>query len=516
MCTPKAHSTHTAFKHPADVSETAWHVTDDDGWITYNRTIWHDIFHGMELARESITYGQDRVNSRMPYDWAVGFDSFDERFYEIRLQEQADGTYQVQLPHVWLLNFDGMPGYVFRVLENDAVETIPVPASHVFTLTNYSFHDIPVEKSWHPSVGPNDISDAVTVYLLQDGVRVKDENGNDRYLVLRKEEGWQNVFDKLPPLSLKPGVYSLEESAPGFIAIPGERSDQTVDLVFDRAHSRDIDGRYYDLRHPYTLDENFSLNLRISVDGGDFIEGEALLAKESTGCDQNGCFSFFDVESGESLITIRNIPVSLKKNGFRIAYYLDNGNFFHGHHTMYDLYLNQGDDGIYTLYLPQLLPDGSSRDIFVLDGVTHHGDYAYTLTNVKEPTHNIDIEKIWTVESEDDDKVPEQIVITMTDKNGKVQTVTLTANENEALNWKAVLESLTGYYALLGYTITEADIAGFEQVQQWQRLLLAAKPHFDADAARTILLELPDGTRLNGTGGRFDDARLSELLLSGN
>ena len=70
--------------------------------------------------------------------------------------------------------------------------------NQTFTLTNYNYHQIEVEKKWNQSI--TNIPTSIKIYLLKDGERVKDGDGNDRFLELSNDNNWTRVFDNLDPI----------------------------------------------------------------------------------------------------------------------------------------------------------------------------------------------------------------------------------------------------------------------------------------------------------------------------
>ncbi len=139
----------------------------------------------------------------------------------------------------------------------------------------------------------------------------------------------------------------------------------------------------------------------------------------------------------------------------------------------YNFYLKKDEGGAYALYLPRLVINGvpyanlfmaeklepnppydSHERTSLISPLSGDGKYQIMVENHYGPNHEIEILKKWIAE---DNQIPKEITVIVTDELGQVQKIKLTKEDG----WKKVLENLKGTLRKKGYTIKEVEIPGF-------------------------------------------------------
>ncbi|WP_419775375.1 hypothetical protein WJ437_03045 [Ignavigranum ruoffiae] len=149
-------------------------------------------------------YGQDRAFIDYGEDWSKDIHGYGihDSGYAVVLVRNADGTYTLRLPYLWIQDYDDTASSGF--MAEQLVETSEIvqdASEHTFTLTNFEQTSLEVEKKWinEDKIPEKDFPKEVIVYLLKDGKKVVESYDQDgkpvyRQLILNKENQWQGRF----------------------------------------------------------------------------------------------------------------------------------------------------------------------------------------------------------------------------------------------------------------------------------------------------------------------------------
>lgn len=424
-------------------------------------------------------YGENRKFQEYEgWESVVGYNNTNNG-YAIVVLENEDGTLTLEIPAIYPDIYDENPNVGFRANQTREIrEYIVKGNNHSFTITNYKFGKMNVEKSWK-EIDKKDVPDSLNLYLLLDGKRViegYDSDGNPIYksLVLTSKDGWKGSFDRLDPIALGAGRYSIEEDsdifAPEIIIKDGiykihigyastfheegqnpneqtTTADQFPSYVF-----KNEDGSYDKVKLHLYLDGKLIDTKYFTFNSSQFeVNGEIY---ETIDFNNDAIFDDIRLPIYGTPIRIGSYDVITNEPGLKD----------------YNFYIKKDENGIYTLYLPRLVIDGVPYDnLFIVkendlnsskvNAIINQGDEKTNveINNYYGPNHEIEILKNWIDGS---DKVPEEITIVIKDNSGNSKEITLTKDED----WKKVLENLEGTLRNNNYTIEEVKVPNFDGV----------------------------------------------------
>lgn len=414
-----------------------------------------------------------------PYKWQgyYGLDGNSDwngsgPWHEAYVIEKSDGTIEVQLPYIWTQYLNNAAGRTQDYSKNKTGYQLHLVTNHTFTITNYPYSEIPVEKHWDKSIKKTDIPDSINVYLLKDGKRYVDENGKERVITLSKTNGWKGTFKKLPYFGIfKMGFenYGLEEDSKIFIPLVKTKEKPMIEVTVERVQRLD--------NHGYKIDDDngdypggvyrvkaipFEVQHGNSVDMFNVTFHSTNLWFKLWG-DLKGEIRFLpDIEfSDEELSKITNIEIK--------TYYDENGNPFPrnlGNYSIreseppvsnpgaYILKLEK-ENGKLVLYVPKLTPSDWDENLLnVKARLLDEKQPYFEMTNYYLPKHRIEIEKIWN--TSDSSAIPKNLKIKI---KGKYVTKEITLKPEA---WKYVEEFLgKGLLQSNEYKFTEEKLANF-------------------------------------------------------
>ncbi len=320
--------------------------------------------NNLNLA-EVVYYGQDDY-SASGWEAYPGFSPYSAE-YDINIVKNAEGTYVVEMPYLWIAKLSNQYENA-GINITECEETILVhPPEHSFTITNYPYYNIPVEKYWDPSIEENDKPESIRVYLLNNGVRVKNEDGDFVYLDLTADNDWKGVFENVSPVGLESGEanYSLEEVAEGFKAEIGNRTNETVSLIIVRNMYAEGDLEIFK-DYGYYSDKTINLYLNDELFASQIIPGH-----------ENEIIGTINVDE---------IPLALNMRALKIKYVLqENGKPYSRSLEEYDLRIVGNEVDGYTLLIPKLTSAGSAYELITAEVTNYGGTYTLMMTNIKEP-----------------------------------------------------------------------------------------------------------------------------------
>lgn len=424
-------------------------------------------------------YGENRKFQEYEgWESVVGYNNTNNG-YAIVVLENEDGTLTLEIPAIYPDIYDENPNVGFRANQTREIrEYIVKGNNHSFTITNYKFGKMNVEKSWK-EIDKKDVPDSLNLYLLLDGKRViegYDSDGNPIYksLVLTSKDGWKGSFDRLDPIALGAGRYSLEEDsdifAPeiiikdliykihiGYASTFHEEgqnpNEQTTTAgQFPSYVFKNEDGSYDKVKLHLYLDGKLIDTKYFTFNSSQFeVNGEIY---ETIDFNKDAIFDDIRLPIYGTPIRIGSYDVITNEPGLKD----------------YNFYIKKDENGIYTLYLPRLVIDGVPYDnLFIVkendlnsskvNAIINQGDEKTNIeiNNYYGPNHEIEILKNWIDGS---DKVPEEITIVIKDNSGNSKEITLTKDED----WKKVLENLEGTLRNNNYTIEEVKVPNFDGV----------------------------------------------------
>lgn len=425
-------------------------------------------------------YGEDRVFTEyLEYGWdgMVGYYNKDHG-YAVVLTENKDGTLTVEYPYLWTDDYYG-DGFSAKQLEGSEDIVVKGSKKHSFTLTNYPWGKLDVEKSWK-NIKEEDQPKSIDFYLLLDEKRViegydKDDKPIYKKLTLTAKGEWKGTFNKLNPKALAAGKYTLEEDsdifAPEFInkkekfivrigyALDFHEEGMAENQVTStKDHFKSIiykneDGTYRDVKLNLYLDGK-------KVQEGAFhftvrehpITGAPLAQLEKT-----FAFKELEVETYGQPIPVKYYDVISNEPG----------------RDEYNFYIRKDENGAYALYLPRLVINGVPyADLFIAEKLEPNPPYddheRTTIINPQEadvdwqiktenhygPTHNIEFLKQWLG---GDSNIPDEITVIVTNEKGELKEIKL----NKEGKWQEAIENLKGTLRKHGYSIKEVEVPGY-------------------------------------------------------
>ena len=432
-------------------------------------------------------YGKDRrFTEYLAYGWddMVGYFN-EDKGYAIVITQNADGTLTVEYPYLWTDDYYE-DGFSARKIEKTEDYVVAGNSAHTFTLTNYNWGELGVEKGWK-NIKKEDIPNSIDIYLLLDGKRViegYDDDGNPIYkkLTLNAEGEWKGIFKNLDPNALAAGKYALEENSDVFAPEIINREKEKFIIRIGYANEYHEEGQpensYY-LTNRHFPSENYKnkdgtyndVKLNLYLDGKKIQEGVfhfTVRENPITGApyaELEKTFAFKEVELetyGQS-IPVKYYDVITNETGL----------------AEYNFYLRKDENGVYTLYLPRLVIKGVPyADLFIAYGNKFNeiyqrydptttvkplksdeqsavqNDYQLLVENHPGPTHEIEILKKWI---EGSNQIPDEITVIVTDAEGNKREIQITKKDN----WEKTLENLKGTLRKNGYSIKEVKTPNF-------------------------------------------------------
>lgn len=392
-------------------------------------------------------------------------------WHEAYILEKEDGTVEIQLPYLWTQYMGNPDGTTDDYTKNTNGYKLALVPNHRFTITNYPYSEIPVVKKWDESIEEKDIPDSVKVYLLKDGKRVKDKDGNDRYVILSKNNGWKGNFDKLPFFELD-GMgfekYWVKEDSEIFIPLVTRKENSILNIRVERDKDSDKYLIYKDYTGGYFRIKYIPFEVHYIYKDGDK-EVKEVYTKKLEPYRVDGWDWHLDT-------VIKDIVMNgkFKDSDIEIKmYYDENGNPFPRNLGKYqagwdedDIVTNEGayilklveENGKLVLYVPKLTDVGDNDNLLYVKPYTEEGKKYFELTNYYQPKHRIEVEKVW--DTENTESIPKNLKIKIKGKYVDKE-ITLTPEE-----WKYFEEFLgKGVLSANKYEFTEEDLEKFDGKQ---------------------------------------------------
>lgn len=392
-------------------------------------------------------------------------------WHEAYILEKEDGTVEIQLPYLWTQYMGNPDGTTDDYTKNTNGYKLALVPNHRFTITNYPYSEIPVVKKWDESIEEKDIPDSVKVYLLKDGKRVKDKDGNDRYVILSKNNGWKGNFDKLPFFELD-GMgfekYWVKEDSEIFIPLVTRKENSILNIRVERDKDSDKYLIYKDYTGGYFRIKYIPFEVHYIYKDGDK-EVKEVYTKKLEPYRVDGWDWHLDT-------VIKDIVMNgkFKDSDIEIKmYYDENGNPFPRNLGKYqagwdedDIVTNEGayilklveENGKLVLYVPKLTDVGDNDNLLYVKPYTEEGKKYFELTNYYQPKHRIEVEKVW--DTENNESIPKNLKIKIKGKYVDKE-ITLTPEE-----WKYFEEFLgKGVLSANKYEFTEEDLEKFDGKQ---------------------------------------------------
>lgn len=391
-------------------------------------------------------------------------------WHEAYIIEKEDGTVEIQLPYLWTQYMGNPDGTTDDYTKNTNGYKLALVPNHRFTITNYPYSEIPVVKKWDESIEEKDIPDSVKVYLLKDGKRVKDKDGNDRYVILSKNNGWKGNFDKLPFFELD-GMgfekYWVKEDSEIFIPLVTRKENSILNIRVERDKDSDKYLIYKDYTGGYFRIKYIPFEVHYIYKVGDK-EVKEVYTKKLEPYRVDGWDWHLDT-------VIKDIVMNgkFKDSDIEIKmYYDENGKPFPRNLGQYeanwdgDIVTNKGayvlklveENGKLVLYVPKLTDVGDNDNLLYVKPYTEEGKKYFELTNYYQPKHRIEVEKVW--DTENTESIPKNLKIKIKGKYVDKE-ITLTPEE-----WKYFEEFLgKGVLSANKYEFTEEDLEKFDGKQ---------------------------------------------------
>ena len=452
---------------------------DKEKWTGLVKDMLLDKFKNLKDVK--ITYhSYDKAYEPSP-DWVgLGYNGLtadsnwwddDGPWHEAYILEKEDGTVEIQLPYLWT-QYMGNPDHTTDdYTKNTNGYKLALVPNHRFTITNYPYSEIPVVKKWDESIEEKDIPDSVKVYLLKDGKRVKDKDGNDRYVTLSKDNGWKGNFDKLPFFELD-GMgfekYWVKEDSEIFIPLVTRKENSTLNIRVERDKDSDKYLIYKDYTGGYFRINYIPFEVHYIYKDGDK-EVKEVYTKKLEPYRVDGWDWHLDT-------VIKDIVMNgkFKDSDIEIKmYYDEKGNPFPRNLGKYqagwnedDIVTNEGayvlklveENGKLVLYVPKLTDVGDDYNLLYVKPYTEEGKKYFELTNYYQPKHRIEVEKVW--DTENTESIPKNLKIKIKGKYVDKE-ITLTPEE-----WKYFEEFLgKGVLSANNYEFTEEDLEKFDGKQ---------------------------------------------------
>lgn len=412
-------------------------------------------------------------------------------WHEAYVIEKEDGTTEIQLPYIWTQYLVNPYGRINNYYKNNSGYRISlIPTTHCFTITNYPYSEISIEKHWDKSIKEKDIPDSINVYLLKDGKRFVDENGKDRLVTLSKANGWKGKFEKLPYFKL-PGMsfehYWVKEDSEIFIPLVKTSEKPMLDIFVERIQ---------ELANGYKIDdEDYAGGVyRIEYIPFEVHHGNKVDKFNLTFHPTNPYVKIWGDLTGEETF-LADIELPENKNIEIRTYYDENGNPFPRNlgkfEANWEKQYNPGayvlklveEDGKLVLYVPKLTSRDMDENLLDVKASVIGSNPYFELTNYYLPKHRIEIEKIWDVR--DASNIPENLKVKI---KGKYVTKEITLSPE---NWKYFEEFLgKGLLATNNYEFSEEDLEKFDGSQTIEKSM-----EFEVENKTLTFLD-PDGNSL--------------------
>ena len=479
----------------------------------------HEILSGN--IKEVVHFGKNRklTEDERLKGW-IGYSESAEK-YSIFVEKTDEGII-LHVPYIWTEVWDGGLSGI-KVAKK---ETVPVEEKdfygYEFSISNRPFTEANIKKNWKMLDGEEitdnsyelknrNIPDQVTFYILKDGKRIpvdykRDKNGKVypiyKTVTITKSGGWRGTITRLDPLHLEKGAYGIEEEAlDGF-----EMSYKLNKVLVDPRENRDEDEDKVNIK--FRLSREYAF---LSSIGSWIIKQPGYIPQDSNEIINQEPFSKLVGEITVRLIVDGNIkeqktmtwngssldddvllfgyneekPIIVDAGGhnIRVRYYNSMDEKWGYHDVGYqsvNLFLKKDDQGVYTLYVPNILVNGNFAKVFKVtekdlvgegkdshypeikdlnpdaDNLDPYYEYTFEATNTElppppeEPKTYVRVSKVWEALGET------QAIRVQLYVNGEATNKFLTLSE--ANGWTATFYDLDEYDRLGNryiYTVRE-------------------------------------------------------------
>ncbi len=461
------------FLYYIDKSGEAHYLTKADE----NNVFTHPLLNA-KIVKE-IYYGAERpfIEEGKAADGKNGYAKTDKG-YAFFIKEEKDGLV-LYLPHLYNEG-DGSVKFKYHTGDNSQEKTVKV---YEFDITNSPYGDAKITKAWETGNGERQIPDEVSFYVLENNKKIiesyyEDANGKIvpvyKSVTVRKTDGWTATIDKLNPILLKNGAYSVEEIAvPGFTAsykiVSTEEKDSETSIQFRLKMLDDFekDNKKEDGTKFVASLGDIDINL--------YIDGEHRYTKKIESKAANESVEY-TLDDGKVLFGFNGEKVSVYAKGMniKVRYYNAMENDILG--KSFNIYLQRDEFGRYNLMVPNVLKDGEyykafkvtekdkntagdypEIEKFIVDKDSYKKvEYTFEVTNTPEPNEPeprktfVRVNKVWEALGETRDIQVELYI------NGEASGKILTLNA--ANGWSASFTGLDiddGMGNLYVYTVKE-------------------------------------------------------------
>ena len=317
--------------------------------------------------------------------------------------ERVDGGIKFHVPYLWIQAWDNI-GYSGLNLDHKEKggPLVVEPYGYEFTVNNSPFTEAKIKKTWKMlteeeirqalgeyadefEVKNREIPDSVTFYVLKNGKRIavdykRDENGKVypiyKTVTLTKKGGWTGVIKELDPILLAKGAYGIEEEfLEGFkssyefkkiLMNPEDFKDNNKKTLSKIQFKLDLLTGYYDEDGQYSAPtplKGFMGDITVNF----IVDGKLVETKiieydndESEWSDGDGVRFGYDKD--------KQIIIDGKGHPIKVKYYNLMKNDIGYKNLSLDLYLRKDENDIYSLYVPNVLGEGTFIQIFdILD-----------------------------------------------------------------------------------------------------------------------------------------------------
>ena len=445
------------FLYYIDKSGEAHYLTKADE----NNVFTHPLLNA-NIVKE-IYYGAERpfIEDGKAADGKNGYAKTDKG-YAFFIKEEKDGLV-LYLPHLYNEG-EGSAKFKYNTGDNSQEKTVKV---YEFDITNSPYDDAKITKAWETGNGERQIPDEVSFYVLENNKKIiesyyEDANGKIvpvyKTVTVRKADGWTATIDKLNPILLKNGAYSVEEIAvPGFTAsyriISTEEKDSETSIQFRLKMLDDFekDNKKEDGTKFVASLGDIDINL--------YIDGEHRYTKKIESKAANESVEY-TLDDGKVLFGFNGEKVSVYAKGMniKVRYYNAMENDILG--KSFNIYLQRDEFGRYNLMVPNVLKDGEyykafkvtekdkntagdypEIEKFIVDKDSYKkAEYTFEVTNTPEPNEPesrktfVRVNKVWQALGETRDIQVELYI------NGEASGKILTLNA--ANGWSASFTNL--------------------------------------------------------------------------
>ena len=467
----------------------------------------HDILSAEIKA--VIPYGNNRslIEKGRAWQFYKGYGEALDK-YSIFVEKTNDGII-LHVPYIWTEVWDGGLSRIKVAKKEPVLVEEKDFYGYEFVISNRPFTEAKIKKTWKMLNGEEitdnshelknrNIPDQVTFYILKDGKRIpvdykRDKNGKVypiyKTVTITKSGGWKGTITRLDPLHLEKGAYGIEEEALDGFEMSYKLNKVLVDPRENRDEDEDKVNIKFRLSREYAFlssigswikkqpgyipqDSNGIINeepfrklmgnitVRLIVDGN--IKEQKTMTWNGSSLDDDDLLFGYNEE--------KPIIVDAGGHNIRVRYYNSMDEKWGYHDVGYqsvNLFLKKDNQGVYTLYVPNVLVNGNFAKVFKVtekdlsgegrfsyypeikdlnpdaDNLDPYYEYTFEVTNTElppppeEPKTYVTVSKLWEALGET------QAIRVQLYVNGEATNKFLTLSE--ANGWTATFYDLDEY-----------------------------------------------------------------------